>query len=386
MNITNILWLSFILPIFTYILHEIKDQLFRKIYKTIIISSLTTEFKWIKAFLNKNALVVDKLTISLNNSITDKFLKNEESNYALPYGKFYITFNNIIYNVIYKETEIQISTYSFNTSWDQLTNFIKHAKKDYKDNYMNSIGVYKLNTSYDYNFVLIKNIWPRDLDTIILPKETKSLIFNNLDSFFEQKKFYKRIGISYKRGILFEGLPGTGKTTIIKCLCRRYELKNIYILDLDNKDTLDKVEKIQDNSLIVIEDIDRYFRPVKEHDKIVSSEPTFNLSKMLNLLDGILSPEKCLIIITTNNKNIIPQAMLRPGRIDLEVSFTYCNRDQIINYTKLFFNSNEDDIITKITNKLVDKKITISQLQKYYLGYINDLNGAWKNIDKFNKN
>lgn len=389
MNTINILWLSFILPLFTYILNEIKEQLYRKIYKIIVVKKNTTEYKWLKSYLNKNAIGVDKLILSSDNTISDKYLKNEKSNYAIPFGKYYITYNNIIFTIYFTDEDIKVSTYSINNSWSHLTDFIKKTQEEWKDNFIEAISIYtQSKTTYNLDFNLVKLVFPRNMDTIILPKETKKLIFDNLDSFFKRRDIYKKMGITYKRGILFEGLPGTGKTSILKSLCRKYDLRNIYIADLNNDCVFDKIEKIQGKSMIIIEDIDRYFQPLKDNDRIVSWEPRFDLSKMLNMLDGALSPEECLIVITTNNKNIIPSVMLRPGRIDLEVSFTYCTREQIIEYTQLFYDSfnKNSKIIKNIANKLSNKKITIAQLQKYYLEYIENIESALDNIDTFIKN
>lgn len=52
--------------------------------------------------------------------------------------------------------------------------------------------------------------------------------------------------------------------------------------------------------------------------------------------------------------------MLRPGRIDLVVEFTYCTQEQIFDYTKLFYPNCKDEIALQLAKSLKKKKITIS--------------------------
>jgi chaperone BCS1 len=112
------------------------------------------------------------------------------------------------------------------------------------------------------------------------------------------KSFYNTRQIPYKRGYILYGPPGTGKTTIIKMIASTFN-KNIYKISIDEetvslKSLISNIDCIYDNSILLIEDIDRLFNSDMEEDYSIMSD-------FLNLLDGLDSVYNCLTFITTNN-------------------------------------------------------------------------------------
>lgn len=68
-------------------------------------------------------------------------------------------------------------------------------------------------------------------------------------------------------------------------------------------------------------------RALKKDDK--SEQRTgISLSGLLNAIDGVASHEGRVLIMTTNLPNQLDDALIRPGRIDLQVAFTNATRDQ----------------------------------------------------------
>ena len=55
----------------------------------------------------------------------------------------------------------------------------------------------------------------------------------------------------------------------------------------------------------------------------------FTLSGLLNIIDGLWSScgEERIIVFTTNNKDKLDPALLRPGRMDMHVHMSYCTMD-----------------------------------------------------------
>ena len=51
-----------------------------------------------------------------------------------------------------------------------------------------------------------------------------------------------------------------------------------------------------------------------------------SLSRLLNILDGIIETPGRIMIMTTNKKEIIDKALLRGGRIDIQINFTKCSK------------------------------------------------------------
>lgn len=114
--------------------------------------------------------------------------------------------------------------------------------------------------------------------------------------------------------------------------------------------------------------IESFIKDDNEEDKT----DKLNLSFLLNLLDGILECESRLLIVTTNKPERLDKAFKRPGRIDVQIEFGYCDIDMI---KQIFFNfysdsniiENEDDIIESFNTLEYNNNITPSKLQKILL-------------------
>ena len=60
-----------------------------------------------------------------------------------------------------------------------------------------------------------------------------------------------------------------------------------------------------------------------------ASESKITLSGLLNAIDGPHAPEGHILIMTTNHPDALDEALIRPGRVDLEVEFKYAGRAQV---------------------------------------------------------
>lgn len=384
MDVINILWISYLLPFINTIIYEIKTFIYELLYRTVVIKKNAPAFRWVKSYMATSALNINRVNLSSENSITENVLgSGVNGSYAMPEGKYYIHYKNKLLTIWLTDDALWISTFVWWTSsFNIILEFIDACEKQYKTKFISPIGVYQVDGygSWSYQKIVI----PREMNTIILAKETKDLIFNNLDEFFNNKSLYTRTGIPYRKGVLLYGQPGTGKSTLIKSLCDKYELTNIYNVDLSKDNNLDLISKIPNKSLILMEDVDRYFKPVrnnKDSNEIVSWESSFNMNKMLNILDGLTSPENCLIVMTANDISVIPKVMLRPGRIDLVVKFDFCTRQQIHDYTKLFYPQCDDATATKLAKTLKGKSVTISMLQRHFMMHQNNVHKAIHSIE-----
>jgi hypothetical protein len=66
------------------------------------------------------------------------------------------------------------------------------------------------------------------------------------------------------------------------------------------------------------------------------SSPGVTLSGLLNVLDGITSPEGAVYFMTTNHPENLDPALIRPGRVDLRKKIDYLNTAQLQNIVKSF--------------------------------------------------
>lgn len=53
------------------------------------------------------------------------------------------------------------------------------------------------------------------------------------------------------------------------------------------------------------------------------------LSGLLNAIDGVASQEGRVLIMTTNHPELLDDALVRPGRVDMKIEFTRASKDQI---------------------------------------------------------
>jgi MoxR-like ATPase len=111
----------------------------------------------------------------------------------------------------------------------------------------------------DYRASKIK---PFTWDNLILEKKMKEDIINNFENFFESKPFYQENNLPYKRGYIFVGPPGNGKSLCTSILCSQYKNRiNTCSLDPDsNPNDIRNVygqKRYPKTIVVLIEEIDK---------------------------------------------------------------------------------------------------------------------------------
>ena len=163
------------------------------------------------------------------------------------------------------------------------------------------------------------SIYCQKLDSIYINPDVKKSIIFNIDHFLASKERYNRFGRSYKLCYLLAGVPGSGKTSLVKAIAEKYK-RPIYVLNftksLTDEILIELIGCVKDNCIILVEDIDAYFVDRKPQDINVS------FSIIINILDGTLvMGNGTIIIMTANNPDIMDPALIRPGRVDHIVKF-----------------------------------------------------------------
>lgn len=153
-------------------------------------------------------------------------------------------------------------------------------------------------------------------DDLILPRKIKEEIQSSIEAFFVARREYEKMGLPYRRGLLFVGCPGGGKSSAAKVIMANTKAKPIALsLDGDTSDsTIETAFREASNytpSILLIEDLDR-----------LASAEKVSMSFLLNLLDGFNTYEGFLIIATSNHPERIDPALLhRPSRFDRVFNF-----------------------------------------------------------------
>ncbi|KAJ6919369.1 AAA-ATPase [Populus alba x Populus x berolinensis] len=208
-----------------------------------------------------------------------------------------------------------------------------------------------------YTYVSEDSMWestvfkhPATFDTLAMDPDLKKFIVEDLDLFVQRKDYFQSVGRAWKRGYLLYGPPGTGKSTLVAAIAN-YLRFNIYDLQLQGVRNDAQLRRIltstTNRSILLIEDIDcstkssrsrdRNKNPKEEDDddddeggdqldNKLSFDPGVTLSGLLNFIDGLWSScgDERIIIFTTNYKEKLDPALLRPGRMDVPIYMGHC--------------------------------------------------------------
>lgn len=228
---------------------------------------------------------------------------------------------------------------------------------------------------YDKFWVSLSKRDKRSINSLYLPNKYK--IINDIKKFIKPKtkEQYKLLGIPYKRNYLLEGLPGTGKSSLVHVIASELDL-SICILNFTNN--IDDItftralQKLPKKSILLLEDIDCLFMDRKANDNLKN---IITFSGLLNALDGIVCKSGLITFMTTNYSNKLDPALKRPGRIDKVYQFSYVKPKEIKEMYNIFYPSGVDiDKFLKIVKNDNKLKLTTAMLQEYfYTCLIDDL-------------
>ena len=280
----------------------------------------TASFKNIKTF-STEGLRYDPLY----NDPDNKYIVNLK----LAYGKYELDFDDhkilIEYNI---DKENPVGLAHIVKCNEEFTIYSEKSKK-ILENFIKKAYLFNIND--DKNMIsvsIFKNYWSklnklpkRDINTVYLDKEIKNKLLIDINDFFDEEEVYTNFGIPYKRTYLFEGLPGSGKTSLIFALASKLNM-NISIFnfgpDVDDAVFMKAISTLSDNSILLLEDVDSLF---VERESKIKSNITF--SGILNTIDGVSRRHKLITFITTNYVKKLDSALLRPGRIDYIIQFCH---------------------------------------------------------------
>jgi hypothetical protein len=289
-------------------------------------------------------------------------------------------------------TKLEFELFSYDLTLAELHDFVNKAVKENKMQKQNKLGsqlyyfneivkplqTYNGTPLYDaapkmIPFTMTKFFTNKNLNNVY--GEAFKVVKDRVNFFMNNEDWYKYKGIPYTLGILVSGPPGSGKTSCIKAIANttkrhiinislnefttKTQLRNLFY---DEKILVEKGNQFEqltipcDKKIYVIEDIDcltdvvldRALKEQKEKElrekrmreqkglkvqeeekKQDSTSEKLNLSFILNLFDGVLETPGRILIMSSNYPEKIDKALIRPGRIDVNIIFGYCSRETI---------------------------------------------------------
>jgi hypothetical protein len=201
-------------------------------------------------------------------------------------------------------------------------------------------------------------------DDLFLPQKIKEEIQLSIKGFLDSKNLYNKKNIPWRRGFLFYGDPGCGKTSCIRTIISNYDVKPVTVQnnsDLNDGALTDAFEYAQEQgpSLLYMEDLDTML-----------SRGNVTLSHFLNLMDGISSCEGVLVIATANDLSKLSEAVIdRPSRFDRKWKFPLPDAKMSAEYLKKWFGETKGSkkIINEIVKDTVDGRFSYAYLKELYI-------------------
>ena len=233
-----------------------------------------------------------------------------------------------------------------------------------------------------------------------------------IDFFTSNKSYYEENGIPYSLGFLFHGKSGCGKTSTLKAIAEKTKrhIKEIPLNQIKSKEALLEIfynQKIrsqnvlQSNTIFVLDEIDKIDTVISKDDKseistndthskiidlleqtdkvtssnlknqmmkmVENDKDTLTLADVLNIMDGMLELNGCIIVMIANDISKLREELIRPGRIDMIVEFNKCTGKNLLKLVKNHYNLPDYKLPDKYKLIDINKLWTPAEIQNICL-------------------
>ena len=170
-------------------------------------------------------------------------------------------------------------------------------------------GVYEIDSSPSIG-IYFEKIPVKTEGLIRFPDTNSDKVLTEIQNFWDREAVFTEYGLTYKRGILLYGPPGSGKSCTIQLIMEDVVSREGIVIKFTDPylyiDGMRILRQIQDKTPVVtiMEDID-------------STLELFNESEILNILDGVNEVRKTVFLATTNYPEKLGARIVnRPSRFD----------------------------------------------------------------------
>ncbi len=380
-----------------------KNWFYRQFTVSCTIPSTTEQFYHIHTWLTtrryirrcRNLMVVQNIQHGDENEdddpwAADKPKKGNANTYMVPdYGRHFFMFRRrpvIVSRFKDKDFQVWASTNPrdvtvkpeeyhitvFGRSRKHLEAIFKDAESMFQVKEDNRVKVYFKNY---HGWTLGTKKLPRELNSVITKDNIGKHVCEYLNNFKASRKWYEKLGIPYHTGVLFYGPSGNGKTSQLLAIASecKMNLAMMNLSNISNSGLVMLLTQLPKNTILALEDID--CTPVtKKRETSDTGEDNLNanLGDILNVLDGLYTPDGLIVFMTTNHIDKLDTALIRPGRVDLRYYIGQPDGETAAHLFHRFFDNVTDAQVAQFASK-ADGNTNMASLQAHCLKHRYDL-------------
>ncbi|KAL9129775.1 MAG: hypothetical protein Q9175_007204, partial [Cornicularia normoerica] len=203
---------------------------------------------------------------------------------------------------------------------------------------------------------LYEQVQKSEWKDVILNEDMKKTITELMHRFFDSEDIYKDLGVPWKRGVIFHGPAGNGKTISIKALMHslseKYSIPSLYVKSAPNTwdiRNIFQMARYQAPCLLIFEDIDTIVTPNSR-------------SYFFNEVDGLENNDGIFMVASTNHLDQLdPGLSRRPSRFDRKYLFPLPSEAERIMYCDYWREKLKNKPSIKFPKKLSSAIASITQ-------------------------